>query len=304
MAGGVLLLRHELTEVIHEGFTKLKEENADEVRNLVRRKHGDAEVSQFVCDTEVLRQSAFLFTSIWLDDLLPRLLDPQLPRMRNSDGDEIAFTTVGYPLNAAIDRRALEEALATIPGFHRAGDDLWNWGAHAAPARPEIPHGARTFVSTFDDGSVSMGSVKLEAKALKLETNSPQRAQRGRALLDPVITPFVGEPVVESKTTAELMASRPANVGRIQSPLSPGEERAVVHEMLERHYRGLLDQPVPMLGNVSPRTAAKTENGQERLVDWLKLLENSTARQEAGSAMAAYDIGWMWNELGIANRRR
>jgi hypothetical protein len=303
MAGGALAFTHEMTEAVCEGFAKLKLEMHAEARKLIGQRQGDVEVDPFVLDSEILRHGAFLFTRIWLDDALQRVLDPKLPRMCNSDGDEIAFTTVRYPLNGIFDRKALESALTAIPGFHRAGDDLWNWSAPAARAMERTPQGAQTFTSTFGDGSVSMGHVELDAKALKLETNSPQRAQKGRALLDPVIGPFVGEPVVESKTAAEIMASRPESRAP-SSGLPPDEERALVHEALERHYRGLLDQPVPMLGKVSPRKAAKTKKGREKLVGWLKLIENSTARLEAHSPMSSYDVSWMWDELGIAHLRR
>jgi hypothetical protein len=59
-----------------------------------------------------------------------------------------------------------------------------------------------------------------------------------------------------------------------------------------------------MLGNVSPRKAAETKKGREKLVGWLKFIENSTARQEANSSMAGYDMSWMWDELGVADLRR
>ena len=73
--------------------------------------------------------------------------------------------------------------------------------------------------------------------------------------------------------------------------------------MIGHHYRALLDQPVPMLGNVSPRTAAKTNKGREDLVGWLKLIENSVAREHEPS-MSGYDVRWMWEELGVADLRR
>jgi hypothetical protein len=305
MAGGALPFTHELSEDIREGFVKLKKEMRSEARKGVGKRHVEAEVDQFAFDTEILRQGAFLFTYVWLNDALERVLNPSLPKMLNGDGDEIAFTTVRYPLKATSDRRALEGALTAMPGFHRADENLWNWSAPAARAAGTTPEDAQTFMSTFGDGSVSLGHVELEAKALKLETNSPQRAQRGRALLDPIIGPFVEEPVVESKTVAEMLASRPADEGRAPSSgLPPDEERAIIHETLERHYRGLLDKPVPMLGNVSPRKAAETKKGREKLVGWLKLIENSTARQEANSPMASYDVSWMWDELGVADLRR
>jgi len=303
MAGGLLAFTHKLGDVVSECFAALKKEMLAEVRKSAG--DGDADIDPFAFDTEVLRHSAFLFTNVWLDDALQRTLDPKPPKLCNSDGDEIGFTTVRYPLKEICDREALECALTAIPDFHRADDDLWNWSVTTPPTTGKPPEGAQILTSIFDDDSVSMGRVELEAKALTLEANSPQRAQRGRALLDPVIGPFVGEPIVESKTAAELMASPPADEARVPpSRLSPDEERTIIQETLERHYRGLLDQPVPMLGDVSPRKAARSKKGREKLVAWLKLIENSNARQKADSPMAAYDMSWMWDELGIADLRR
>jgi hypothetical protein len=225
--------------------------------------------------------------------------------LRNSDGDEIAFTTVRYPLKETCDRAALEAALMAMPDLQwHAGEKLWTWTTADAPAASKPPAGDQVITSTFSGGSVSLGSVELEAETLKLETNSPQCAQREQALLEPVIGPFVGEPVVEQRTIAAMRASPPANDGRKPSSgLAPEEERAILLETIDRHYHAVLDQPVPMLGELSPRKAAKTKKGREKLVAWLKLIENSNAQQDPDSPMAAYDFGWMWEELGIAHLR-
>src|SRR5207237_780977 len=62
-----------------------------------------------------------------------------------------------------------------------------------------------------------------------------------------------------------------------------------------------LDQPVPALGNKSPRAAVKTASGRAKVADWLKMMENRTARAgESNSAMASYSFDWMWTELGSA----
>lgn len=305
MAGGVLPFSHELAEEIREGFAELKADACPEALELARERHGGAKVDPFMLDTEILRRGAFLFTNVWLDDVLERTLNPRLPALSNSDGEEIAFTTVRYPLEEGADREALEAGLTAIPELRRTDENRWTWVAPASRPAGKAPEGAQTFVSTLADGSVNMGEVELDADALKLETNSPQRAQRGRALLDPVIGTFVGEPVVESRTVAEMMASRPAVEAPIPSSgLSPEEESAILHDAMERHYRNLLDEPVPMLGNVTPRKAAKTKKGREKLVGWLKLLENYAAQQAPDSPIAAYDVRWMWEELGIADLRR
>src|SRR4051812_13310060 len=87
------------------------------------------------------------------------------------------------------------------------------------------------------------------------------------------------------------------------SPLSPDEERALIHPGIDRYYRDLLDESVPMLGKLTPRRAATTVKGREKLVAWLKHMENQAANQHAGTPMADYDFSWLWDELGIADLR-
>ena len=100
------------------------------------------------------------------------------------------------------------------------------------------------------------------------------------------------------------MASQPSGKSKALSfGLSPEDERAVIHANMDRYYVNLLDEPVPTLGNITPRRAAKTAKGRQKLVAWLKYLENGAAKEGAASPMAEYDLGWMWDELGIAELR-
>ena len=86
--------------------------------------------------------------------------------------------------------------------------------------------------------------------------------------------------------------------------LPPEEIHMVIHEAMNQHYRAQLDQAVPILGNISPRKAAKSKAGREKLVAWLKGLENMNARHDADDPMSSYDTTWMWEELGISNMRK
>ena len=58
-----------------------------------------------------------------------------------------------------------------------------------------------------------------------------------------------------------------------------------------------------MLGNMTPRRAAKSAKDREKLVTWLKFLENGASHGDE-SSIADYDLTWMWEELGVANLRR
>ena len=88
------------------------------------------------------------------------------------------------------------------------------------------------------------------------------------------------------------------------SGLSPEDERALVRQGLDDHYRRVLDEPIPALGGRSPRAAAKTPKGREKVAAWLKVLENHSAKRPAGDPIGGYDFGWMWQELGVEALRQ
>src|SRR3546814_1382959 len=61
----------------------------------------------------------------------------------------------------------------------------------------------------------------------------------------------------------------------------------IVHAMLTREYIKVLDEPVPMLGDKSPRQLVKTKAGRTKVAEWLKILENGAARAK-NDPMATY----------------
>jgi hypothetical protein len=160
------------------------------------------------------------------------------------------------------------------------------------------------FSTIMDDGALVLGNVELKDQALILSVNSQARAERGRALLGEVLHGLVVQPLVEIQTLEQRIATRdPAPPPRLNLPEQ--ERRTIIHDGLDRHYRDLLDQPIPALGNKSPRAAVTTAKGRAKVVDWLKTLENHTA-QMAGhnDEMATYDFRWLWTELGVNELRR
>jgi hypothetical protein len=76
-----------------------------------------------------------------------------------------------------------------------------------------------------------------------------------------------------------------------------------VHKSLTDHYRRTLDEPIPALGNRSPRQAAKTAKGRDKVIAWLKVLENGSGRQAPDDPMASYELTGMWEELGVSEHR-
>ena len=112
-------------------------------------------------------------------------------------------------------------------------------------------------------------------------------------------------PLTKIETLEQAISSNQSHSVGPSNEIPPDLRAEIVRVTLDKHYRETLDQPVGMLGDITPRVAAKTKKGREKLVAWLKFLENQSARdRDRDDPMRLYDFSWMWTELGIANLRR
>ena len=65
----------------------------------------------------------------------------------------------------------------------------------------------------------------------------------------------------------------------------------------------MLDEPIPALGNKTPRQCARSKKDRERIIEWLKDLENNELRRAAREGQAPYDSRWLWDELKLGRYR-
>jgi hypothetical protein len=142
-----------------------------------------------------------------------------------------------------------------------------------------------------------LGTLALKGRRLSLEVKFTARAERGRALLDPALAGSVGPPLIERTDLEQMLAAeRPPPE---PSGLSPEDGHPLIRQSLENHYQHILDQPIPALCGKSPRAAAKTPKGREKVAGWLRTLENHSAKRPAGDPIGEYHFGWMWRNLGV-----
>ena len=81
--------------------------------------------------------------------------------------------------------------------------------------------------------------------------------------------------------------------------LDPDELSDIMSDYLDQHYRKALDEPIPALGNKTPRQCTRTKSGKKKVIAWLKYMENQEYRKASQSDGIPYDFSWMWNELGL-----
>jgi hypothetical protein len=116
---------------------------------------------------------------------------------------------------------------------------------------------------------------------------------------------MVTAPLTEIQTVEQMRAAAPrGGETKDESSIPPEVQAELVHDMLNRQSRSLLDEPVPMLGNRTPRAAARSARGRRDLAVWLKYLENRSSHgPDPDGLMTAYDFSWLWRELKVEHLR-
>lgn len=293
LAGGLLSFTAEATSALLEALRMGQGKRAARTKLMI----GD----------DQLRDLAPLISMVWLFDILPRMLEPAtIPTLHNADGEEVVFHRVRFPFARGTTQALVAERLDTVPALQRETAHFWNWlGTKPTPGKKGT--GRMAWGVTMEDGTPVLGNLELKGRALNLSVTSAERAERGVALITQTLGDMVGAPLTEIETVEQAMAAR--QEGRTSSEPAPDIPVEVatplVHGMLDRQYRTLLNESVPMLGDKTPRQCARSKAGRDQLAVWLKHLENLSGRQlDPDDPMATYDFAWMWQELGIEELRR
>ena len=133
-------------------------------------------------------------------------------------------------------------------------------------------------------GPVWLGTMNIEDRKLIIGVNSTKRAEKIRRLVEKrlgkeavykttLIEPIESE-VEKVWAAAAGGSSKPATEGRAQGNERtgvisladlPAEVRLKLEETARQHWVTWFDLPVPALNNMTPREAAKTEEGRELL---------------------------------------
>ena len=201
---------------------------------------------------------------------------PSSPTLFNIDKERIVFTRHQFAIKG--NKKQLRKTLDDY--FDVTDDDSWVWGAG-------------------DDNTV-LGQIRLSAKHLVLETNSVERGTRGIELLQTLLTDAIDNPVgVHESVGSATKNNVPGPTAIDENLQNHPEVQALLQSHLMEHYRKTLDEPIPMLDNDSPRTCAEDSTKRNKVVVWLKTLENSEQR----SPDSAFDFSGMWEELGLTDYR-
>ncbi len=207
-----------------------------------------------------------------------------LPAATTSDGEPLILSTVVFTV-AEGTREEIVELLDDEQGYRRGeggAGDSWDWFG---------PSKASTKV---------LAEITLEDDTLTVLAHSLGRASKTNAGLASVL----GERIVlkdirTEQPPPEALAELGIEMVGDAEDEKPDEEKVrVVHEVLEKHYRKWLDEPLPALDDMSPREAVDEPDKRPEVIT---LLLEAEERTRASSApMNLFDFEFLWTELGLS----
>ena len=207
-----------------------------------------------------------------------------LPALVTTDGEPLVFCTTEYEIKGGEDREIVRR-LDAMEELHREQDDgaeRWVW------------------LETRSDRDVVIASLSLESDRLMVETQSVLRSARvGGRLAEDLGARITLIDHTTERPTPEMLASRTAGFrdGEDRPSVAPEEERRVVREVMEQHYRRWPDEPVPALEGLTPREAVADPDFRPEVVALLREFEDQN--RSAPEAMRGFDFGFLWKQLGL-----
>jgi hypothetical protein len=205
--------------------------------------------------------------------------DTRMPALHTSDGEELVTCLARYAFE---DEAAVRAGLAGIADLE-AVDAAYRWFRNDEPV-----------AGVAGAGSLTLGNVRLAGGELVLETMSRERHARGKQLLEGALGALISHRADETRAPTLGEPGKPS----VHAPghIPDDEERALVAEYLQDHYRRWIDMPLPALAGKTPRDAARTERGARQVEEMLKDIENTSLGMPGGEAL---DFAALRRELGI-----
>jgi len=237
------------------------------------------------------------------------------PRLANTDGDPIVPHKVYFDIDSANDAfHALKDLAEGEQESDLLKDAVIEDGL---VTEAEISWlGGKEEARRRHDGPILLGLLKIEENRLIVEVNSELRASLIRQLIEErlgkgaryettLIEPIESQ-VQEMWQAAAAGRTGSSFSGGFRKPESTGfisldeeqpELRAIIEESAKRHWESWFDLPVPALNDMTPREAAKSEEGRDLLESLLLLYESH--QDDPSTNLMTPDIPALRRELGM-----
>lgn len=250
---------------------------------------------------ELLREAYFEIE----DELRNRRMD-----IRNTDGDHLAFHTLTYEIPSFDEAfQNLKELEQRVSG--RTDEELLADAKRTRTGKPTevMIHWLRRSRKGKLDGNTALATLKISASKLIVEVNSERRSKRiqkeiakrlggSAVLLGTEMKSYEGLMIEAEKGGKRKRSAKESESDRAVNE-SP-EVRALLKELMDKHWATWPDTSVPALRGMTPREAAKDPLGRE-LLEAL-LMDFETRNELRDDESMRVDLAKLRRELGLETK--
>ncbi len=299
-SGPLLQFDFEHADALFDDYLEESAEMFSLVDEISEFEAGDADTVESLLQTTMTFESGPIFTNNWLFQELHRLLPvPEIDADLKKKLEENLFIRINFPIIGSISEIA--DRLDDTNGLERNSVDAfgWTWFDPDAPLHDNQNQKNLTYLAADDREYSPLGEIKVNAKFVILVLLSLEHEDEGLDFLRDTLTDLVGEAEVVTMSISQM---REWNICRRQPETpEPGSDLGDTawQAFLDRYYKQSLDQPLPILEDLTPNEVAGSEIQRDDLTHWLKYQENATAKRALEMGKPAYDFRWLWRELGL-----
>ncbi len=234
-----------------------------------------------------------------------RLLNPVMPVLQNTDGDPLEFVKLNYQLNCA--PRTAFEKLRSLNPFASEEELLADAERDESGTLRSLKFDWLKQGNKMHYGwdNTIMGNVSIAEGELVIDVNSVKRAEKIQA----EIRKRLGDSAILKDSRVESLEQKLAELEEVSPEAQQGrreeqeafaalpEVQAQIKKMAAQHWAEWLDRPVPVLKGKTPKQAAKSAAGRERLE---ALLTDFERKVEVNNDPFAPNVTELRTRLGLA----
>jgi len=229
-------------------------------------------VDDYFRDTVAAVMITRWFCSLVAERPVPKLVD-------SSSGEAVMLTTDRYRVQ---DWQALESILAAQPDVEGTRSEGWV-----------------RFVSLGGEMRRSLAALNPKGgDVLEVFCRTVRLADEARQWLERV-APGVAVYRIREMTDPRSEMARASFAGTAKEEIPPEVANRLINEYMGNFYANWTEEPIPALGNKTPRAAIETEQGRGAVVDLLKSYEHQEARRVRDQGGEPFDFRFLWQRLGL-----
>ena len=234
-------------------------------------------------------------------DIMESLFDKPLPTLMNTDGELISFSKSYFKLTISPEDTFDKLIPLTFPDNPKELLEDAKRDKKGQIKQLEFPWIKMGNKKMKDWDNTILGHIIIEQGKLILETNSYERAQKGKDLLNK----YLGNSISFQKTLIEQPEQKLKSLDKNifndtqwdDEVLEIPEIKEKIQLMQKNHWERWFDEPIPLLKNQTPREAAMTKDGKERLESLL--MEFEPHNLESPTNLMKADIVFLRKELRL-----